>query len=265
MASLKNIFKLTFWVYHYTVNFFNLKKIFIFGCVESQLLNTAFSLSLSLRQDLSLWHMGSVAPQHVGLVLWPVIEPRSPALQGIFFTSGPPGKSLCGWWLKLLLYQTLAGSNALLQQLDLLWRQSWHQSPILCSLPSLLQQSVAPLPLGRPSSPRPCCTCPALVSREDHFICTSSHASGPCRGHFSAWSVLDPPGSPCPVLMSPLTWKFPNSATGGIVVRSRASGTKASTEGGVHNALSFRLFQPCWSEGARDQWLSQIQSCTPKD
>ena len=121
-----------------------------------------------------------------------------------------------GW--NCFYIKTLAGSNALLQQLDLLWRQSWHQSPILCSLSSLLQQSVAPLPLGRPSSPRPCCTCPALVSREDLFICTK--ASGPCRGHFSAWSVLDPPGSPSPVLMSPLTWKFPNSATGGIVFRS---------------------------------------------
>ena len=38
--------------------------------------------------------MDSVAPRHVGiLVPQPGIEPMTPALQGRFLTTGPPGKS----------------------------------------------------------------------------------------------------------------------------------------------------------------------------
>ena len=45
-------------------------------------------------QALQLWRAGLAAPQHVGiLVPRPGIEPASPALEGGFFTTGPPGKS----------------------------------------------------------------------------------------------------------------------------------------------------------------------------
>ena len=42
-----------------------------------------------------LQHMGLVVPQHVGGILVPLpgIEPVSPALQGRFLTTGPPGNS----------------------------------------------------------------------------------------------------------------------------------------------------------------------------
>ena len=42
---------------------------------------------------LQLWLKGLVAPQHVGLVLQPGIEPSSRVVQGGFSTPGPPGKS----------------------------------------------------------------------------------------------------------------------------------------------------------------------------
>ena len=132
-----------------------------------------------------------------------------------------------------------------------------HLAPTVCSPSS----SRAPL---QPSS-LPYMSCTGFTWGPFHLH-QFSYASGPCWGHFSAWGVLVPPGPACPVLMSPLTRKFPNSAAGGIVFSLlRASGTKASTKGAVHNVLSFRLFHPCWSEGARGQWLYQIQPCTPKD
>ena len=45
-------------------------------------------------RDLSLQHVGLIAPQHVGvLVPQPGIEPTSFALEDGFLTTGPPGKS----------------------------------------------------------------------------------------------------------------------------------------------------------------------------
>ena len=59
-------------------------------------------------QDLSLWHTGSLVvahglscPEACGiLVPRPGIEPASPALEGGFLTTGPPGKSpgMRSWW-----------------------------------------------------------------------------------------------------------------------------------------------------------------------
>ena len=40
-----------------------------------------------------LWHVGSFVAGMWDLISWPWIEPVSPALQGIFFTTAPPGKS----------------------------------------------------------------------------------------------------------------------------------------------------------------------------
>ena len=45
---------------------------------------------------LSRCHAGVVAPRHVDLSSSAGIEPASPALEGKFITSGPPGKSLAG-------------------------------------------------------------------------------------------------------------------------------------------------------------------------
>ena len=61
-------------------------------------------------QALSLRHTSSVVvarglscPAACGiLVPWPGIKPTSPALEGRFFTTGPPGKSLCS-----LLYRSI--------------------------------------------------------------------------------------------------------------------------------------------------------------
>ena len=93
--------------------------LYFFGCVRSQLEHAGSFIaprrllsSCALRVfSLQLWHVGSVvcgmrapllrhtglvALRHVGcgiLVPRPGIEPASPALEGGFFTTGPPGKS----------------------------------------------------------------------------------------------------------------------------------------------------------------------------
>ena len=70
---------------------FLLKKyLFIFGSVFS-----TWDLSLQRTASLYFWCVGSTdAPGHVGILLpWPGVKPTSPALEGRFLTTGPPGKS----------------------------------------------------------------------------------------------------------------------------------------------------------------------------
>ena len=74
---LDGIFQIAFPVCLSVFKFLSLSLSLFFGCTES-----------------SLWHVGLVAPQNVGiLVLWPGIGPASPALQGRFLTSGPQGRA----------------------------------------------------------------------------------------------------------------------------------------------------------------------------
>ena len=62
-----------------------------FGHVESQLQHVGYFVAA---HGLQLWRVGLVAPRHVGIsVRRPGMEPASPALQGRFLTTGPPGKS----------------------------------------------------------------------------------------------------------------------------------------------------------------------------
>ena len=96
--------------------------LFIFGCVGSQLrhlgslLQCAGSRARGLcscaRCALQLWHKGSVVAAHglscpaaCGiLVPRPGIEPVSPALEGGFLNTGPPGKSqLCTFLRKRII------------------------------------------------------------------------------------------------------------------------------------------------------------------
>ena len=70
--------------------FFFFKYLFSFGNVFS-----TWDLSLWRTASLYFWCVGSTdAPGHVGILLpWPGIKPTSPALEGRFLTTGPPGKS----------------------------------------------------------------------------------------------------------------------------------------------------------------------------
>ena len=52
-------------------------------------------LTGSRAQAQQLWHTDLVAPQHVGDLPRPGIEPLSPALEDGFLTTVPPGKSPC--------------------------------------------------------------------------------------------------------------------------------------------------------------------------
>ena len=63
-----------------------LMKSFFFFCAES---------SGSVHRFLLLWHSGLVAPQHVGSQFPNQgSNPHPPALEGRFFTTGPPGSPL---------------------------------------------------------------------------------------------------------------------------------------------------------------------------
>ena len=56
-----------------------------------------WALSSLVAEALWAWaqsHVGSVVPKHVGSVPRSGTEPVSPALEGKFLTTGPPGKSL---------------------------------------------------------------------------------------------------------------------------------------------------------------------------
>ena len=74
------------------LSFFNLKfSIYLFGCIGSQLPHTGSFPAVSL-----VVVCGLSCPLACGiLVPRPGIELMSPALEGRFLTTAPPGKSLC--------------------------------------------------------------------------------------------------------------------------------------------------------------------------
>ena len=108
-----------FLIFIYFIYLFSL----FLGCVGSLLRCAGFSLVVACRLQstwaLSLRHWSSVVgacglscPVACGiLVPQPRIEPRSPALEGGFFTTGPPGKSLFFVLFVFLIMAILMGVN----------------------------------------------------------------------------------------------------------------------------------------------------------
>ena len=212
---------------------------YLFGCVESQSLNSVFVESCRIfhcgtwvQLLCSLWDHSSLTSNRT---LVPCIA-----------------RQILYQWITRKVPILLIVEIAFISKLSLvlmLFSSVWifFGDNLGINHPHFVASPLAPT-VCSPSSSR----APLQPSSLPHTSCTGfmwgpfhlhqfSYASGPCWGHFSAWSVLAPPGPACPVLMSPPTWKFPNSAAGGIVFSLlRASGTKDLPKG---------LYTMCWASG----------------
>ena len=75
----------------------SLKNIYLFGCISvatRRFLSSCGSQAPERADSVVLTH-GLRRPVACGIsATWPGIEPKSPALEGGFLTTGPPGKSL---------------------------------------------------------------------------------------------------------------------------------------------------------------------------
>lgn len=213
--------------------------------------------------------MGSVVPQHVGPAVPECNRTHVPCITRQILYQWTTRKVPILLIVEIAFLSKLSLVLMLFSSIWILFGDKLGINHPHFVAPPLCSQSVAPLPLGRslqPSSlPR---ACPALVSRADCFICTSSLMP------LGLASVISVPGV---FLFRPLSCanvtshvKVPQvSRRGGIARLLRASGTKASTEGAVHNVLSFRLsfrlFHPCWSGRVPEvSNYIRIQRCTPK-
>ena len=79
-----------------TTDWAELNLTYLFGCIGSQLQHSRSFVVVCRLQSMQAWYLWCVfsCPLTCGiLVPWPGIEHASPALEGWFLTTGPPGKS----------------------------------------------------------------------------------------------------------------------------------------------------------------------------